>query len=153
MGLYQHDCNDVKLRRTLDDVTSECVSFTGVDLNTCSEYLLRKIAGLDVSLARKIVEFRETHGAFTNREQLKKIARLGEKKFQQCAGFVRILPQSLHSCEETRDVNALDDVKLKLLELDGNSPPKRRRVAVDSATEEPLDRTTIHPESYTHARK
>ena len=149
VGLYQHDCNETKLRRTLDDVTSECVSFTGVDLNTCSEYLLRKMAGLDVVLARRVVEFRETHGFFVNREQLKSIARLGEKRFQQCAGFVRILPQSLHAMQASRDEEGENSTSV----APSSSTAKRRKVDVTSRSENPLDRTTIHPESYEHAQK
>ena len=90
VGQYQHDVNQLKLARGLEGVVEDCVNAVGVDLNTASSVLLARIAGLTSTLADNIVNFRETHGAFKNREQLKQVPRLGEKTFEQAAGFLRV---------------------------------------------------------------
>ncbi len=90
VGQYQHDVNQVKLARGLEGVVEDCVNAVGVDLNSASSVLLARIAGLSASLADNIVTFREQHGAFKNREQLKQVPRLGDKAFEQAAGFLRI---------------------------------------------------------------
>uniref|UniRef100_A0A5F9CY20 S1 RNA-binding domain-containing protein 1 n=1 Tax=Oryctolagus cuniculus TaxID=9986 RepID=A0A5F9CY20_RABIT len=90
VGMYQHDVSQTLLKATLDSVVEECVSFVGVDINICSEVLLRHIAGLNANRAKNIIEWREQNGPFINREQLKKVKGLGPKSFQQCAGFIRI---------------------------------------------------------------
>lgn len=90
VGQYQHDVNQVQLARSLDGVVEDCVNAVGVDLNTASSPLLARIAGLNAGLADQIVTFREQHGAFQNREALKKVPRLGDKAFEQAAGFLRI---------------------------------------------------------------
>lgn len=90
VGQYQHDVNQVQLARSLDGVVEDCVNAVGVDLNTASGPLLARIAGLNAGLADQIVAFREQHGAFQNREALKKVPRLGDKAFEQAAGFLRI---------------------------------------------------------------
>nr|XP_034370521.1 S1 RNA-binding domain-containing protein 1 isoform X2 [Arvicanthis niloticus] len=90
VGMYQHDVSQTLLKATLDSVVEECVSFVGVDINICSEVLLRHIAGLNANRAKNIIEWREKNGPFINREQLKKVKGLGPKSYQQCAGFVRI---------------------------------------------------------------
>uniref|UniRef100_G1LHD5 S1 RNA-binding domain-containing protein 1 n=2 Tax=Ailuropoda melanoleuca TaxID=9646 RepID=G1LHD5_AILME len=90
VGMYQHDVSQTLLKATLDSVVEECVSFVGVDINICSEVLLRHIAGLNANRAKNIIEWREKNGPFVNREQLKKVKGLGPKSFQQCAGFIRI---------------------------------------------------------------
>lgn len=90
VGQYQHDVNQVQLARSLDGVVEDCVNAVGVDLNTASGPLLARIAGLNAGLADQIVIFREQHGAFQNREALKKVPRLGDKAFEQAAGFLRI---------------------------------------------------------------
>ena len=90
VGQYQHDVNQSGLARTLDAVVEDCVNAVGVDLNTASAPLLAQVSGLTSALAEKVVRFREEQGAFRSRAQLKKVPRLGEKTFQQCAGFLRI---------------------------------------------------------------
>lgn len=90
VGQYQHDVNQVKLSRSLRAVMEDCVNAVGVELNTASVPLLSCVAGLSDSIANNIVTYRETHGAFASRQELMKVARLGEKAFEQCAGFLRI---------------------------------------------------------------
>jgi len=90
VGQYQHDVNQSQLAHTLDAVVEDCVNAVGVDVNTASASLLSRVSGLSASLARNIVAFRNEHGSFPNREVLKKIPRLGEKTFEQAAGFLRI---------------------------------------------------------------
>lgn len=90
VGQYQHDVNQFKLSRALRAVMEDCVNAVGVDINTASVPLLACIAGLNDTVATNIVTYREQHGAFKNRAQLKKIPRLGDKAFEQCAGFLRI---------------------------------------------------------------
>ncbi len=91
VGQYQHDVNQVELARTLDAVVEDCVNAVGVDVNTASVPLLARISGLNQTLAKNIVEFRDHHGSFMNRDQLKKVPRLGDKTFEQAAGFLRIM--------------------------------------------------------------
>lgn len=91
VGQYQHDVNQVELARTLDAVVEDCVNAVGVDVNTASVPLLARISGLNQTLAKNIVEFRDSNGSFKNREQLKKVPRMGEKTFEQAAGFLRIM--------------------------------------------------------------
>jgi len=90
VGQYQHDVNQSGLARTLDTVVEDCVNAVGVDLNTASVPLLAQVSGLTQTLAENLVRFREEQGAFRSRAQLKKVPRLGDKTFQQCAGFLRI---------------------------------------------------------------
>jgi uncharacterized protein len=91
VGQYQHDVNQTQLARTLDTVVEDCVNAVGVDLNTASVPLLARVSGLSRMTAENIVRHREDNGAFANRAQLKKVPRLGDKTFQQCAGFLRVL--------------------------------------------------------------
>ncbi len=112
VGQYQHDMNQKKLGDTLGGVVEDCVNKVGVDLNTASASLLEYISGITKVIARNIVDYRENNGRFTNRKQLLKVAKLGPKAFEQCAGFLRI--------------------------LDGDNP---------------LDATSVHPESYEAAMK
>ncbi len=91
VGQYQHDVNKTHLARSLDAVVEDCVNAVGVDVNTASASLLRYVSGLNMGLARNIVTFRDEHGTFQNRETLKEIPRLGEKSFEQAAGFLRIM--------------------------------------------------------------
>ena len=107
VGQYQHDMNQKKLGEALSGVVEDCVNRVGVDLNTASASLLEYISGISKTIAKNIVEYRETNGRFTNRKQLLKVAKLGPKAFEQCAGFMRI--------------------------QDGDNP---------------LDATSVHPESY-----
>ncbi len=107
VGQYQHDMNQKKLSEALNGVVEDSVNKVGVDLNTASVSLLEYISGINKTIARNIVEYREANGRFTNRKQLLKVAKLGPKAYEQCAGFMRI--------------------------LDGDNP---------------LDATSVHPESY-----
>ena len=111
VGQYQHDMNQKYLGETLEGVVEDCVNKVGVDLNTASASLLEYISGINKALAKNIVAYREEHGAFTNRKQLLKVAKLGPKAFEQCAGFMRI-----------------------------------------SGGENPLDATSVHPETYEAAQ-
>jgi uncharacterized protein len=90
VGQYQHDVSQSQLSQSLDDVVEDCVNAVGVDLNSSSAALLRRVAGLNKTMASNIVQYRDEQGAFTNRKQLKKVARLGPKAFEQAAGFLRI---------------------------------------------------------------
>ena len=90
VGQYQHDVDQGRLKVSLDQVVESCVNKVGVDLNTASMHLLTYISGLGPQLAKNIVEYRKNNGAFTSRTQLKKVPRLGDKAFEQSAGFLRI---------------------------------------------------------------
>ena len=91
VGQYQHDVSQLKLARSLDAVVEDCVNAVGVDVNTASAALLARISGLNATLAQNIVQFRDANGAFATREALKKVPRLGEKTFEQAAGFLRVM--------------------------------------------------------------
>ena len=112
VGQYQHDMNQKKLSEALSGVVEDCVNKVGVDLNTASAPLLSYISGISGAIAKNIVAYREENGRFTDRKQLLKVAKLGPKAFEQCAGFMRI--------------------------QDGTNP---------------LDGTSVHPESYEAAEK
>ena len=112
VGQYQHDMNQKKLSDALNGVVEDSVNKVGVDLNTASASLLEYVSGVTKVIARNIVDYRETNGRFTNRKQLLKVAKLGPKAYEQCAGFMRI--------------------------TDGDNP---------------LDATSVHPESYEAAEK
>lgn len=112
VGQYQHDMNQKKLSDALNGVVEDSVNKVGVDLNTASASLLEYVSGVTKVIARNIVDYRETNGRFTNRAQLLKVAKLGPKAYEQCAGFMRI--------------------------TDGDNP---------------LDATSVHPESYEAAKK
>jgi uncharacterized protein len=90
VGQYQHDVDQGDLKSSLDTIVESCVNQVGVSLNTASAYLLRYVSGLGPQLASNIVSYRAQNGAFTSRDQLKKVPRLGAKAFEQCAGFLRI---------------------------------------------------------------
>ncbi len=90
VGQYQHDMNQKKLGETLGGVVEDCVNKVGVDLNTASASLMEYISGISKAIAKNIVAYREENGRFTNRRQLLKVAKLGPKAFEQCAGFMRI---------------------------------------------------------------
>lgn len=111
VGQYQHDMNQKKLDETLGNVVEDCVNNVGVDLNTASAPLLEYVSGINKTLAKNIVEYREENGQFASRKELLKVAKLGPKAFQQCAGFLRI-----------------------------------------REGKEPLDYTSVHPESYDAAK-
>ena len=90
VGQYQHDMNQKKLGEALTGVVEDCVNQVGVDLNTASASLLEYISGISKTVAKNIVDYREKNGRFTNRKQLLKVAKLGPKAYEQCAGFMRI---------------------------------------------------------------
>ncbi len=90
VGQYQHDVNQVKLKESLDRTVESCVNAVGINLNTASKHLLTYISGLGPVLAQNIVRYRSENGPFQSRQQLKKVPRMGEKAFEQCAGFLRI---------------------------------------------------------------
>ena len=91
VGQYQHDVNQSKLNRGLNNVVEDCVNAVGVDVNTASPALLKQVSGLTETLSQNIVDYRDANGSFSDREQLRKIPRLGDKTFQQAAGFLRII--------------------------------------------------------------
>jgi uncharacterized protein len=90
VGQYQHDVDQGLLKKSLDEVVESCVNLVGVNLNTSSRHLLTYVSGLGPVLAQNVVDYRQEIGGFTSRKQLKKVARMGEKAFEQCAGFLRI---------------------------------------------------------------
>ena len=90
IGQYQHDVDQTLLREKLDNTIEACVNSVGINLNTASPYLLAYVAGIGKTLAESIVDYRSENGAFKSRESLKKVPKLGEKTFRQCAGFLRI---------------------------------------------------------------
>ena len=90
VGQYQHDVNQTRLKEKLDQTVVSCVNAVGVNLNTASKYLLSYVSGIGPSLAENIIRYRKEKGRFTNRQQLKEVSRLGEKAYEQCAGFLRI---------------------------------------------------------------
>ena len=100
VGQYQHDVDQNALKKSLDVVVESCVNSVGVNLNTASSSLLTYVSGLGPSLAQNIVDFRNKNGAFSSRSQLKKVPRLGDIAFQQCAGFLRI-PNGKHPLDNT----------------------------------------------------
>jgi uncharacterized protein len=100
VGQYQHDVHQVKLKRQLDSVVESCVNTVGVNLNTASKSLLTYVSGLGPTIAQNIVNYRTEFGAFKSRASLKKVPRLGEKAFEQCAGFLRI-PNAKNSLDNS----------------------------------------------------
>uniref|UniRef100_A0AAX7TK72 YqgF/RNase H-like domain-containing protein n=1 Tax=Astatotilapia calliptera TaxID=8154 RepID=A0AAX7TK72_ASTCA len=145
IGTYQHDVSAGALKTALDGVVQECVSFVGVDINICSEILMRHVAGLNAGRARSITEWREQHGPFINREQLKLVKGMGPKSYQQCAGFIRINPQTLSRSSS----NQAPEVPEKPAAKKGKG-----KTGVNVSTSfNPLDQTCIHPESYHVAQR
>jgi uncharacterized protein len=90
VGQYQHDLNQIQLARGLDAVVEDCVNAVGVDVNTASAELLQQVSGLSRTISKNIITYRDENGAFSNRKQLKKVPRLGDKAYEQAAGFLRI---------------------------------------------------------------
>ncbi len=129
VGQYQHDMNQKRLGEALSGVVESCVNSVGVDLNTASPSLLSYVAGINSSVANNIVDFRETNGSFKSRKELLKVKKLGEKSFEQCAGFLRIPeasnildntsvhPESYEACKALLKLtgHTLDDVREKRL--------------------------------------
>ena len=124
VGQYQHDVDQTLLKNKLDEVVGSCVNAVGVELNTASKQLLAYVSGIGITLAQNIVEYRNTHGAFRSRKSLMEVPRMGEKVFEQCAGFLRIRngvhpldksavhPESYHIVEKMAgDLNcSIDDL-------------------------------------------
>ena len=100
VGQYQHDMPQARLNETLDGVVEDCVNAVGVDLNTASAPLLRRVAGLNATTAKNIVKYREENGIFTSRKQVLKVPKLGPKAYEQCAGFLRV-PESKSVLDHT----------------------------------------------------
>ena len=127
VGQYQHDVNQSLLAKNLSSVVEDCVNSVGVEINTASAEILSHVAGLNKTIAQNIVNYRDENGVFTNRKQLKKVPRLGEKAFEQAAGFIRIRgsnnpldssavhPESYSVVEEM-----LKDLKCEIKQLIGN---------------------------------
>ncbi|AJG18928.1 Tex family protein [Cupriavidus basilensis] len=127
VGQYQHDVNQRELARALDAVVEDCVNAVGVDVNTASAPLLARVSGLNTVLARNIVEYRDANGAFPNRAALKKVPRLGDKTFEQAAGFLRVNDgdnpldrSSVHPEAYPVVKRILDQIKKGLPEVMGN---------------------------------
>jgi len=112
VGQYQHDVSQVQLARHLDAVVEDCVNAVGVEVNTASAALLRRVAGLSQSIADNIVDYRNTHGQFSSREQLKSVPRLGDKTFEQAAGFLRV-----HNGSNPLDRSAVHPEAYSVVEL------------------------------------
>lgn len=100
VGQYQHDMPQARLDEALNGVVEDCVNAVGVDVNTASPSLLRRVSGLTATTAKNLVQYREEHGAFTARKQLLKVPKLGPKAFEQCAGFLRV-PESADVLDRT----------------------------------------------------
>ena len=127
VGQYQHEVNQTLLKNALDDVVISCVNNVGVDLNTASPYLLSYVSGLGLSLAENIVTYRSENGGIKSREELKKVKRLGDKAYEQAAGFLRVrdavnpLDNSAIHPENYKTVEKMaKQLKLKVSELIGN---------------------------------
>ena len=125
VGQYQHDMPQKELDASLNAVVEDCVNAVGVDLNTASPSLLTRVAGLNGTIARNIVAFREENGVFTTRRQLLKVAKLGPKAFEQCAGFLRV-PESKNVLDNTGVHPESYDAAKGLLELLGATPKDAR---------------------------
>nr|WP_294794923.1 Tex family protein [uncultured Mucilaginibacter sp.] len=110
VGQYQHDVDQTKLQASLDDTVISCVNAVGVELNTASKQILSYVSGLGPQLAQNIVAYRDVNGAFTQREQLKKVPRLGDKAFEQAAGFLRI-----RNAENPLDTSAVHPERYQLV--------------------------------------
>ena len=110
VGQYQHDVDQAKLQASLDDTVMSCVNAVGVELNTASKQVLSYVSGLGPQLAQNIVSYRNEHGAFRNRESLRKVPRLGDKAFEQAAGFLRI-----RNAEQILDTSAVHPERYPLV--------------------------------------
>lgn len=112
VGQYQHDVDQSLLKETLDNTVESCVNNVGVNLNTASSYLLSYVSGIGPALADNIVEYRSEHGAYRSRRDLLKVKRLGEKAFEQCAGFLRI-----HGAENPLDDSAVHPESYHIVDM------------------------------------
>ncbi len=118
VGQYQHDMPQKRLGETLDGVVEDCVNSVGADLNTASPALLLRVSGLNASVCKNIVKYREDNGAFNSRAELKKVPKLGPKAFEQCAGFLRV-PESRNPLDNTGVHPESYTVAKELLKLAG----------------------------------
>ncbi|XP_063774449.1 S1 RNA-binding domain-containing protein 1 [Pseudophryne corroboree] len=153
VGMYQHDVSQVLLKGTLDSVVEECVSFVGVDINICSETLLRHIAGLNSVRAKNVIDWREQNGSFINREQLKCVKGLGPKSFQQCAGFIRINQEYVKNLSRDPSGCQASNLAGSSVSVTQGTVSKQVKKTAKSAANvpakpNPLDQTCVHPESY-----
>ncbi|MVT10518.1 Tex family protein [Chitinophaga tropicalis] len=139
VGQYQHDVNQSSLKQSLDRVVVSCVNNVGVNLNTASKHLLAYVSGLGPSLADNIVKYRKENGAFSNRLQLKKVTRLGDKAFEQCAGFLRI-----ENGDNPLDNSAVHPERYKLIQ---EMASKQQCSVQDLMSKEEL-RKKINPKEY-----
>ncbi len=128
VGQYQHDVAQTKLANSLDAVIEDCVNAVGVDVNTASPALLARVSGLNSTVAQNIVNYRETEGQFTSRETLNKVPRLGDKAFEQSAGFLRIMAgdnpldaSAVHPESYPLVKKILDDIKQDIKGIIGNN--------------------------------
>ena len=142
VGQYQHDMPQKQLEEALDGVVEDCVNAVGVDANTASPSLLRRVSGLTATTAKNIVAYREENGPFTSRRQLGKVPKLGPKAFQQCAGFLRI-PESANILDNTAVHPESYEAALGLLKLTGHSPED---VKAGSLADLPLKLKAYGPE-------
>ncbi len=126
VGQYQHDMPQNRLSEALDGVVEDCVNSVGVDLNTASAQLLNRVAGISSAVANNIVKFRQDNGAFTSRNQLLKVSKLGPKAYEQCAGFLRVA-ESSNVLDNTAVHPESYDAAKKLLKLCGISDDDVRR--------------------------
>ena len=143
VGQYQHDVSQTQLARKLDAVVEDCVNAVGVDLNTASVALLTRVAGLSKVIAQNIVDWRDENGRFADRKQLLKVARLGPKAFEQCAGFLRIAggknaldASTVHPEAYPVVEKILQATQKTLSDLMGNSDVLRNLKAQDFVTEQ-----------------
>lgn len=139
VGQYQHDVDQHKLKKTLDSVVESCVNNVGVNVNTASKSLLTYVSGLGPQLAQNIVDFRTENGPFGSRAQLKKVSRLGDKAFEQCAGFLRI-PQAKNAL----DNSAVHPESYKIVEL----MAKDQQCTVSELIQNDTLRKNIQPQKY-----
>lgn len=143
VGQYQHDVNQNKLKKSLEETVISCVNRVGVNLNTAGEEILKYVSGLGPVLAKNIIQYRNENGEFRSREELKKVARLGDKAFEQCAGFLRIkgaankLDNSAVHPEQYKVVNTMAKMaNLKVEELLGNPQAIMKLQALNTIKEQ-----------------
>ncbi len=134
VGQYQHDMPQNRLGEALSGVVEDCVNSVGVDLNTASESLLSYVAGINKTMAKNIVAYREKNGAFTGRKALRKVPKLGPRTFEQCAGFLRI-PESEEYLDRTAVHPESYEAARRLLELTGFDPDRMEAAGLSSLRE------------------
>ena len=144
VGQYQHDMNQKKLSETLTGVVEDCVNKVGVDLNTASASLLEYISGISKAIAKNIVAYREEHGQFKNRKELLKVAKLGPKAFEQCAGFMRIQggDNFLDATSVHPESSAAAEALLDKLDLTMDDLRKLQAEASKKNTKKPAEKKT-----------